>query len=266
MTSPLFEFDADTALERVCEGHHEGTMTDRWTIGAGLNGGYVAAFGLRAAVSESTQPDPLSMTVHYLDRALPGPAEVFVETLRIGRGHTTLAFRVVQTDLKAAGLVTFGRHRQPGPHDFSPPAPEPGPDPDDCLRLPPSNVLGSTFWRRLDRRVAEPEDVFFLRETPGDATTGGWTRFADGRPTDALAVPLFLDGWPPAMFGRTLHAPPSGAPTLELTVHWRDRIGPGWHLARFETRLVAGGYADENGELWADDGRLVAESRQLARY
>ena len=106
-------------------------MTDRWTIGAGLNGGYVAAFGLRAAVSESTQPDPLSMTVHYLDRALPGPAEVFVETLRIGRGHTTLAFRVVQADLKAAGIVTFGRHRQPGPHDFSPPAPEPGPDPDD---------------------------------------------------------------------------------------------------------------------------------------
>jgi len=266
VTKPRFELDEDTALEALGDGRYRGTMTDRWTVGAGLNGGYVAAFALRGVMSESPQPDPLSMSVHYLDRAMPGPAEVLVETLRVGRAHATLGFRVVQSEIKAAGLVTFGRHRGVGRHDFAPTPIETALDPEACLRLAPDNLSGSTLWRRLDLRISKPDDVFFLRDAPGEATTGGWTRLADGRPTDVLAVPLLLDCWPPAVFGRTLEPTAFGAPTLELTVHWRNRPGPGWHQTWFETRLVAGGYTDERGELWTDDGRLVAESRQLARY
>jgi hypothetical protein len=58
----------------------------------------------------------------------------------------------------------------------------------------------------------------------------------------------------------------AGAPTLEFTVHWRNRVEGGWLNARFESRLLAGGYIDESGELWSEDGILVGESRQLARY
>lgn len=266
MSVPPFELDADTALERIGHGHHRGTVTDRWTVGGGPNGGYLAAFALRGVLNESAHPDPLSMTVHYLARPAPGPADLFVETLRVGRGHTTLSFRLVQKgEINAAGLVTLGRHRGAGPHDFAPRPSEAGVAPEDSVRLLPSDAPGS-LWERLDLRVSRPEDVFYLRVMPGEATTGGWTRLADGRPADALAVPLFLDCWPPAVFSRTLQPLPAGAPTLELTVHWRDRVGPGWHRTRFHTRLVSGGYMDENGELWTDDGRLVAESRQLARY
>ena len=266
MSAPSFEFDLDTALERIGDGHHRGTMTDRWMVGAGLNGGYVAAFALRAVLSESTQPDPLSMTVHFLARPAPGPVEVFVEALRVGRSHTTLSFRLVQSEIKAAGIVTLGRYREAGPHDFAPPPPASLPAPEASWPLPRRSIPGATLWRRLDLRVSRPDDVFFLRETPGEATTGGWTRFVDGRPADALAIPLFLDCWPPAVLGRTLTMPPAGAVTLELTVHWREAPGAGWLRTRFETRLVAGGYMDEHGELWSQAGRLVAESRQLARY
>jgi hypothetical protein len=35
-------------------------------------------------------------------------------------------------------------------------------------------------------------------------------------------------------------------------------------LARFETRNVLEGHVEESGELWSADGRLLAESRQLA--
>jgi acyl-CoA thioesterase len=206
------------------------------------------------------------MTVHFLARPVPGPADVFVETLRVGRGHSTLAFRLGQSEIETAGIVTFGRRREPHPEDFGPPSPEADLAPEDSLRLPSTRLPVSTLWQRLDLRVSKPEDVYWFRETPGEAATGGWTRFADGRPADALAVPLFLDCWPPAVFGRTLQPPPSGSPTLELTVHWRGAVGPGWHRTRLHTRSIAGGYMDENGELWTDDGRLVAESRQLARY
>jgi acyl-CoA thioesterase len=51
-----------------------------------------------------------------------------------------------------------------------------------------------------------------------------------------------------------------------MTVHWRGHVGPGWHLARFTTGTVAGGYLEEDGELFDEDGRLVAMSRQLALF
>jgi acyl-CoA thioesterase len=35
-------------------------------------------------------------------------------------------------------------------------------------------------------------------------------------------------------------------------------------LVRFRSRLVRDGLFDEEGEMWAPDGRLVAQSRQLA--
>ena len=49
-------------------------------------------------------------------------------------------------------------------------------------------------------------------------------------------------------------------------VHWRNPVPAGWLYARLETRQLAGGYVDEDGELWTEDGVLVAQSRQLARY
>ena len=37
-----------------------------------------------------------------------------------------------------------------------------------------------------------------------------------------------------------------------------------WCLVRFRTREVGAGYLEESGEVWSTDGRLLADSRQLA--
>ncbi len=81
--------------------------------------------------------------------------------------------------------------------------------------------------------------------------------------TSNSRVPLFMDCWPPSMF----FAFQGGfAPTLELTVHFRSRPRTEWHLAAFESRFLMGGYVEEDGLLWGEDGRLVAQSRQLALF
>ncbi len=262
-----FELDADTTVKPTGEGLYEGELTGRWNVGIGMNGGYLAAFCLRGVLAESALPDPLSMTVHYLSRPLPGPATVQVTAARVGRGHATYRFELLQEAVRASGLVLTGRLREPGPYDFAPDPPQgPGPDESHPVRRHDAEGESVALWQRLDTRVAEPEDLFFLRREAGEARTGGWTRLADGRPTDVLCIPLFLDCWPPSVFSRTMRADETGAPTLELTVHWRNRVPAGWLNARFHTRQLAGGYIDENGELWSPDGVLVAESRQLARY
>jgi acyl-CoA thioesterase len=49
-------------------------------------------------------------------------------------------------------------------------------------------------------------------------------------------------------------------------VHFRGQPSgePGWCLVRFRTLEAVDGYLEESGEVWSEDGRLLAESRQLA--
>jgi acyl-CoA thioesterase len=89
-----------------------------------------------------------------------------------------------------------------------------------------------------------------------------WARLADGREPDTLALGLFADALPPVVFNAGL--PLSWVPTLELTVHVRARPAPGWVRIAGRTRLLAGGYLDEEADVWDADGRLVATARQLA--
>src|SRR5436305_1370661 len=86
-------------------------------------------------------------------------------------------------------------------------------------------------------RIGAAAGVPFGREPPGPARVGGWIRFADGRPLDNAAIPLFMDSWPPPMFATFLGGM---APTIELTVDWRNRPSPEsrWHLADFHSRFL----------------------------
>lgn len=259
------ELDEDIALTSLGSGRYEGRIAERWGVGLGPNGGYLAALVLSGVLEEASLPDPLSMTVHYLSRPEPTKCELVVTTLREGRGHATYRAELFQEgEIRCASLVTLGRLRQEGPADFQPEMPN-VPAPGSCSRI--GRIGDDTpLWGRIEQRVARSEDVFFLRSAPGEAKTGGWTRLVDGRSTDALAVAVFLDCWPPAVFGRTLEPDPIGAPTLEYTVHWRNRPVSDWCYASFETRALTGGYVDERGELFDEKGAFIAESRQLARY
>lgn len=258
-------FDDDTAVTLLGEGRYGAAVTDRWTVGGGPNGGYLAAILLRAVLAESPLPDPVTMTVHYLSRPQVAPCDVQVSTLRVGRGHASFRAELVQGDeIRCAALMTIGRWREPGALDFQPPAPD-VPGPERCAAV---RRLGEaqTLFDQLETRVVSSEDLFALRSDPGEAETGGWTRLSGGRPTDALAVALFLDCWPPAVFSRTMRPDALGVPTIEYTVHWRARPGSDWCYGRFESRTLAGGYVDEHGVLFDEAGILVAESRQIARY
>jgi acyl-CoA thioesterase len=73
---------------------------------------------------------------------------------------------------------------------------------------------------------------------------------------------LVADAFPPTIFNADL--PVAWTPTLEMTTHIRSEPEPGWLRCRFSTRFITGGMLEEDGELWDDSGRLVAQSRQLA--
>jgi hypothetical protein len=123
--------------------------------------------------------------------------------------------------------------------------------------LPVPPLLG-----RFDLRL-DPATAGWARGRPsGRALIQAWFRLHDEREPDPLALLLAVDAMPPVTFelGRM-----GWAPTLELTVHVRARPAPGWLRLRHETRNLAGGMFEEDCEVWDAAGRLVAQSRQLAR-
>ncbi|MDQ3757117.1 MAG: thioesterase family protein [Actinomycetota bacterium] len=253
-------FDEDTSLVRDGD-VWRGEVSPRWHVGAGPNGGYLATFPLRAMLDLAPLPDPLAMTTHYLQRPVYGPIELRPRLLHATKGHAYLTVEAVQEHgVVLTSLATVGTLRDTIDPRVQGRMPETAP-PDDHVTVPHQDDPALEFTHRFEYRAPRPEFESFYPPTPGSPAVQGWMRLLD-RDLDTLAVPLFMDGMPPAVFGAL---GPSLVPTLELTVHWRSRPRTPWHFARFGTRFFSGGYIEEDGELWGEDGRLVAMSRQLAR-
>jgi hypothetical protein len=98
---------------------------------------------------------------------------------------------------------------------------------------------------------------------PSRPSLRGWVRFRDEETVTPLMLVALADGFPPTILG---HAEIGWLPTIELTVHvfGAPPADEPWLRAELRTRSIVGGLLDEDGELWAADGRLVARFRQLA--
>lgn len=260
----MTRFATDTAVHPDGDGRYTATIDRGWWIERGPNGGYLAAIVLRAVLAEAAAEDrrPRSMTLHYLRPPTEGPCEVEVVVERAGRGLTTLSARLRQGGRDCIlALVALGVDR-PGPtlHDHPPPDVL---SPDELPPRPDGQVVGPDipFRHRFDLRPALGALPF---SAATDALTGGWIRTAEDDPVDDVLVAAITDSWPPAVFSKL--ELPVGVPTIELTIHFRNAPSrsPGWSLVRFRTLEASEGYLEESGEVWSADGRLLAESRQLA--
>jgi len=81
----MHAFDAATEVRAQADGRYAATLDPAWSVGEGLlNGGYLMALGVRAALAGSIHPDPLAVSATFL-RPLPaGAATVVVQPLRSG--------------------------------------------------------------------------------------------------------------------------------------------------------------------------------------
>jgi acyl-CoA thioesterase len=104
-----------------------------------------------------------------------------------------------------------------------------------------------------------------LGEPADQARNVTWVRPREGGALDHVTVTALSDTMVPAAFSRLGRL--AVVPTLDLTIHFRAPLpdgGDGWGLAVFDSHVSAGGTWEEDGELWSADGRLLAQSRQLA--
>jgi acyl-CoA thioesterase len=271
-------FDRDTAVSRIEDGENGGhpapeqalfsaSIATGWRAGRGPHGGYLAAILLRAltATVEDPSRSPRSLTIHYASAPQVGPVEILTTVERQGRSLSTLSARMEQAGrVTALALAAFSvPWEAPSANEL--PMPDLAP-PDTERRSTPKLFEGAPeFTRQLVMQPRVGAVPFAGSGAP--MQIGGWIGLPEPRQVDALALALFCDAWFPPSF-IALDAP-AISPTVDLTVHFRQAISEcdcdpaALCLSVFETRLLHDGLFEEDGVIWAPDGTVLAQSRQL---
>jgi acyl-coenzyme A thioesterase PaaI-like protein len=265
---PASAFDVATAVHRAEGGGLVAELDPGWDVGGGiLNGGYLLAVAGRAAVLESPHPHPVALSASYLRTPAAGPVRLTVEPGPAGR---TLAHSLV-TLADGEGSCLIVQATTATLDDADPEWATPMPDVppvEECFSIaenaalaPPGvRVPGLAF--RIDTRLDVGTAGWAFGQPSGEPLMRAWVRFADDREPDPLALVTFADVLPPTSWsmGRL-----GWAPTVQLQVLVRALPAPGWCLVEARANEVAGGWLDEDYRIWDSTGRLVAQSRQLAR-
>jgi len=216
---------------------------------------------MRAEIGEPEKL-PRSLTLHYLRPPAPGEVTIEVTVERSGRTATTCMARMSQggkLTTIALGVLTTDYESAA---DWTPAMPE-VPPPEEVEPLEFGEDAGApAIFKKLETRVLFGPLPFTSGE---EATTGGWLRAVDEERLTPELLALYTDAWWPPPFGVLDRV--AIAPTLELTIHFRSRLRADEDalvLARFDAAASIDGLFDEQGEVWSRDGRLLAQSRQLA--
>jgi acyl-coenzyme A thioesterase PaaI-like protein len=249
-----------------------------------VNGGVLMATVLRAVLDCSPHPHPVATNANFLRVPRLAPAEVHVSWLKHGRTASTARGTFVQdgqpvldttvtTGTLPDGLAAAVSGAADGAGSGSAPALDwtgdrpPFPDVAECIDLGkwPGSVAadGTAGFPGQVEVLLDPACTGWRGNEPsGVPEMRGYVRLREHRDPDALLLALAVDALPPVVFGL---GATGWAPTVELTWHMRAVPAPGPLQVAARCRHVSGGWFDEEAEVWDAAGRLVAQSRQLAR-
>ena len=296
-------FDEATAVHRRSDGGYDTTLDLRFAVvapgnkaPAAVNGGILMVTVLRAVLDSAPQPHPVATSASFLRVPQLAPAEVQVSWLKRGRTASTARAVLIQggepvldttittgtlhagpvapqaalpaggTDAAAAGSSVSAR-------DFPASALEwtggrdAFPDITECVDLGkwPGTVGadGTEGFAGQVEVLLDPACTGWRHHQPrGVPEMRGYVRLRDDREPDALLLALAVDALPPVVFGL---GATGWTPTVTLTWHMRAVPAPGPLQVAARSRHVSGGWFDEEAEVWDAAGRLVAQSRQIAR-
>ena len=261
-------FSEALALTPAEPGVYRAELQRAWTVGGGkVHGGFMLALLTKGALTgleaytgaPAGSAEPLSVSADFLRAPDTGPAELATEVVKVGRTASVVRMTLHQHGkLVLSGSVTAGTLPE-GPADWSDlPGMPAAPPPDSRLTSDTSDRV-APMARSCDV-VLDSDTASFARGERGEPLMRGWVR-PRGEQPDVLFALLAGDVLPPLLFnlGR-----PGWAPTVQLTALLRGRPAPGWLRLEAVSKVIRGGWFDEDYTVVDSAGQLVCQARQLA--
>ncbi|TCW84150.1 hypothetical protein C5O80_13850 [Burkholderia sp. SRS-46] len=243
-------------------------ISSRFNVLGYPNGGYLATLAADTLAARSAHPDLLAIHASFIGHPSAGPATACINDLGSTKSLSRATLSLVQGgELKAFYVATFS--------DFSRTTGATA-----RLSPEPAAVTPHEACTRVDARaLPEPMQSFVSRfdlslapgalQRPGPdqaAAIEGWIAL-NGEPVSTLgSLVLFADAFPPPVYNVVDRTQWGSVPTIEYAVHLKARPAPGPIHARFASTEVRDGLLGIDGALRDCEGRLVAESRQLAKF
>ena len=265
-------FDEATAVTQEGDGWYATRPDERFAIVSGdgtvgaVNGGVLLATVLRAVLDTSPHPDPVATSAHFLRVPRSEPARIQVTWLKQGKTAATARAALIQDGSCVLDTtITTGRLGDPGEGGLSWTGEPPMlPPVEECPGF--ADFAGATrrngYAGQIDLRLDPATSGWLRGRPPGVPEMRGYFQLREERRPDAYLLALAVDALPPVIFGI---ARAGWSPTVELTWHMRGLPAPGLLRVAARSRHVSGGWFDEESEVWDSAGRLVAQSRQIAR-
>ncbi|GAB3105852.1 thioesterase family protein [Aestuariicella hydrocarbonica] len=256
-------FQQETQVEQVGESRWQSVFEDNWCIGNVPNGGYVMAIAAKALSAALPHKDPMSVSAFYLAPTSVGPVVCDVEVLRTGGSTSFAMVRLYQqAELKVQVTAAFTDLARVQGETQQLIKPANTLTAQDCVLL--STPAHIKIAKHVNLRVAPGQEQSLLGNPQGEGRWDGWIDFRDDSPIDTFALMCFSDAYPPPVF--TYYGPTGWVPTVELTVQVRAQPAPGPIQCQFTSRMMTDGITEEDGIMWDSSGKLVAISRQTAKF
>ena len=252
-------FGDATALSATADNNRfNGQIQPGWDIVGNANGGYTMAMFARAALLSSGRPDVISVSAQFLAPGKVGPVTATVEPIKDGKRFATSRVDLVGggKTMLSGTVITGNLDDCEGPDLITATAPNIAP-PEQCIRSVGTEFFPPPFVDRIDQRI-DPETA--LGTDPGPFVRG-WIKLLNDEPLDTVALVLASDAMAPTVFNT--HLEPSWVPTVQMTIHIRNRPRTEWLLLDSHTRFVTGGMFEVDNTIFDEHGLVLAHSRQL---
>jgi len=260
----MHSFDSDMNLAKNTDGAYDAVISEKWLINGSPNGGYLIALLAGAMDRVSEKKSTPVITANFISRCKPGPALIAVDRITQSSQFDRIQARIIQDGsekVRACGTFIDPKNNgmdkrfESGPPELAPP--------DECFLIP--SIPNYTLYDNMNI-LLDPCCAGWMKGNLADVSEHrGWISFKEKRGHDLMSVSLFADAFPPPVF--VSQGPVAWVPTIEFSLNVRSIPADDGPLrAVFKTRFVSHGICEEDGELWDNNGELVAISRQISLF
>lgn len=240
--------------------------------------GYVMSVIIDSVIqlfSKRHQVDPIALNCFFFKKTLPGNLIIEIEELKMSRkGYCIVRASLKQSkDLellkniesydpskweeKVQGIFTMGNMatEEGVTHFYKNPSPPSSLDhikPIDFVYM--KDYINVNMNESIVRKTEEESHVPELTQI---------MEFKDGRPIDFKCIPYWCDMFiiPPALLGPTILGGPVWCPTMQLEVQFKRRPSGQKIISHFITKHIMNGRFDIDGEIWNEQGEIIAITR-----